>query len=279
MYNNKRIVIVTPAGRKRYLNILKKYIFASKIVDEWKIWQNTLNLEDINYIKEISLEDKRVVVENRPLPLGTSYCIHKFFNNCIENNTVYIRFDDDIIWMKDDAIENLAKFRIENPKYFLVYGNIVNNSICDHLHQRCNDIYHAFPITYNCMDHNAWKNVILAERKHKILIENIKKNNFKGYNILNWTLHDYERVSINVISWLGEEFKKFNGVVGVDEEAWLSCVKPQELQKKSCICGNALFAHFAFYTQRHHLDQTNLIEIYEDISSCKKHASPIKKLF
>ena len=59
------------------------------------------------------------------------------------------------------------------------------------------------------------KHEIIKARMIEQLNEEDKLNDFSLYN---WVLRDYERCSINVISWLGSEFKKFNGDVGVDEE-------------------------------------------------------------
>ena len=40
MYRNKKIIVVTPAGRKRYLEILKKYVLNCEFVDEKKDKRN-----------------------------------------------------------------------------------------------------------------------------------------------------------------------------------------------------------------------------------------------
>ena len=58
IYKNKtyKIVVVTPAGRKKYMNILLSYILKQKnIIDEYRIWVNTTNLEDLNWFKELIL--------------------------------------------------------------------------------------------------------------------------------------------------------------------------------------------------------------------------------
>ena len=53
-----------------------------------------------------------------------------------------------------------------------------------------------------------------------------------------------------MISWLGRDFARFAGTVGEDEEMWLSQEKPAESGRPCVIYGEALFVHFAFYTQR-----------------------------
>ena len=65
---------------------------------------------------------------------------------------------------------------------------------------------------------------------------------------------DYERVSINCISWLGSDFASFGGEVGKDEELWLSCVKPAETARPNVMYGGFAVVHFAFQTQRARLE-------------------------
>jgi hypothetical protein len=83
-----------------------------------------------------------------------------------------------------------------------------------------------------------------------------------------WHCLEYERVSINCISWLGSTFAQFNGKVGIDEEQWLSVDKPRTMEPGShnVIIGNAIVAHFSFYTQRAHLDATDILDEYAKIS-------------
>ena len=266
MYRGKRIVITTPAGRLRYLNVLKYYVLSNNFVDEWKIWQNTTNPEDVSYINELAKQYKKITVETRSGHVGNSHCIFKFFNNCTQKDTVYIRFDDDIVWMDHRSIINLLDHRIDNPEFFLVYGNIINNAICDHLHQR----FGAFPldphIGYNTFDSNGWSNPMCAEQKHRILLNKIETEDLQDYIFPQWVLNLHERVSINVISWLGEEFEKFKGVVGQDEEEWLAVTKPRQIHMFNAICGTALFSHFAFYTQRDYLDKTKILSTFEEIA-------------
>lgn len=279
MYKNKRIVAVTPAGRKRYLEILKKYVLNCEFIDEWQIWQNTNNIEDIAYFKELAKEDKRVVIETRDFNYH-SQCsqahvinadnIYRFFDKCILNDHVYVRFDDDIVWMNYNSIKNLIDFRIDNPEYFIVYGSIINNAICDYIHQKLGalrlDQNRPLPLGYDCLDHQGWNNPFIAERKHRCLLAKIKSNQLSKYYYNRWILYGYERVSINVISWLGEEFAKFNGIVDYREEPWLAVDKPKEIGKPNCICGTALFAHFSFFPQRPYLDTTDILEQYRKIS-------------
>ena len=272
MIDNYRVVIVVPAGRKQYLEILlpqfKKYI---PVVDEIRIWVNTTNQSDIEYMKQFYEENKEsmpILLEYSKVPVDGTNTICNFFKNCCDPNTVYVRFDDDILMI--DTLESFiefVQFRIAHPEYFIVYGCIVNNNLINHILQRNGKIaYTPDKYDYICMG-EYWKSGQQAERVHRQVIEKYKKNNtlcdLRLYD--NWILYYYERVSINCIAFLGKEFATFQGNVGRDEEDWLSCTKPREINKPNVIYGKFSVVHYAFYTQRAYLDNTDCLAQYKKL--------------
>lgn len=270
MYDGHKIIVVTPAGRKRYLELLLPNILALRpIVDEYRLWVNTDDPSDIQYMQEIEQEHKPfVTLEYLPqgISCNASFTIHHFFKNTIDTNTIYVRFDDDVIFVDDAvAFENFIAFRIANPQYFLVYGNILNNAIISHLQQNAGNLTVHKTVSYNSMDAIGWKDPYFAELIHREVVERLKQDgNLKSFYINNHILHSYERVSINCISWLGSEFAKFAGVVNQDEENWLSAEKPSALNMPNVIFGQFCCVHYAFYTQRSHLDNTNILASYRN---------------
>lgn len=271
MHLGKKIIVVTPAGRKETLQILSHYILSNTLVDEWHIWLNTRKNNDIKYIEYLTHPKIKIIKEDIGFDESENFItIYKFFKHAIEPDTVYIRFDDDIVWMDYYSIYNLIDFRIKNPEYFLVLGNIVNNAVCDHIHQNYCTAYdkNIFkdPFGYFYYDHFGAVCINYAIKKHWNLFNHIKSNNIEKYYHNNWTMKTEDRFSINVISWLGEEFAKFDGNVGIDEENWLTITAPQQKNKANIILGNTLFSHYAFTMQRYNLNQTNILECYRKIT-------------
>ena len=269
MYRGYRVVLVVPAGRKKYLELQLPYILKCReIVDEYRYWVNTTVSEDIEYMKHNARSyDGFVTCDTEDIKMMTTLNIYKFFKRTTDKGTIYVRLDDDIVWMEEDAIRKLLDFRIDNPGYFLVYGNIVNNTICDHIHQRLGVYNHVSEsIDYDCLG-NAWANPTLAMVKHRTFLINLSNNNVQRYKFSMWRLHLYERVSINCISWYGSEFAAFDGDVGKNEEEWLACEKPKELGKCNCICGSALFSHFAYCVQRDEVDKSDILARYRSLIS------------
>ena len=263
--DGKRVVVVTPAGRRRYLSILFSYVASLHklgLVDEYRLWVNTTNTSDIDFIRDLATND---FVTAEYLPAGQecngTLSIHHFFKRCTDPDTVYVRFDDDIVMLDaPGAFENFVRYRIQNTHPFLVYANILNNAIVTHVHKQTGTLaLPGFDLRYDCMDSPAWKDPACAEALHAEIIDAVTDDDASLARFrlpFNPVFSDYERVSINCISWLGDEFAAFSGNVGQDEEAWLSTVRNREIQRPNCMFGGFACVHFAFYTQRTHLENT-----------------------
>lgn len=270
MIKDKKIVVVTPSGRKRYMEILIKYILRERnVIDEYRIWVNTKNKLDQDYFDSLEEKykgfvtlDKRFIEEEW---CGSNLNIHRFFDKCTDPDTVYIRLDDDVIWLSENFIANLAEYRIKNPKPFLVYSTIINNGVCDSILQNQGYYRNLGDFEYDCTRTIAFTEPGICEQKHREMI-----NEFYGFERINqldtWVLRRYERVSINCISWLGETFAEFGGLVDKDEEGWLSCAKPREIGRPNVITGVSTCAHFAFGPQREHMDKTNILDLYKTLA-------------
>ena len=267
-YNNKKykIVVVTPAGRKKYMEILLYYILMQQqIVDEYRIWVNTKNEDDITWFKELQIKyPSLITLEFLPpeIEVNGNLTICDFFKNTIDEDTIYLRLDDDIVWMEKDFVEKIIKFRIDNPDYFLIFGNIINNSVIDHIHQK-NGINYSKLIKNDCLCKNGWGDSSLCEEKHRCFLSRLPSNidayKFEKYETIG------QRISINAICWFGKDLKEFSGIVDKQEEPWLSQVAPGLKNKKVCVNGNALCSHYSFWVQREHMDKTDILEKYKEL--------------
>jgi hypothetical protein len=267
MYLGYRVVCVTPAGRRRYMKLLAPYVLSSPIVDEYQIWANTQNEDDLEFFRRLALADPRVsIIEPPEVPVDGISSIGQFFRYCIDSDAVYVRFDDDVVYLGEDFFESLLRFRIENPRYFIVSPFVVNNALCSYIcHTRGtirNVLGHVGP---NVFDVTGWQNPVFAHHLHNLFLHRLGTNSLGG---LRFERQEFGlcRFSINCISWLGSRFAEFGGLVPrVDEEEWISSFKPAELGLTNCIHGMAIASHFAFYPQREHLDKTDLLSRYEQL--------------
>ena len=271
-----RVVVVTPAGRRRYLAVLLPYVRrlrARGLVDEYRLWANTANPSDIEYMEAVAAADEDFVRLER-LPEGAAWAgnesIHHFFRNCTDAETVYVRLDDDVVMLDDaSAFEAFVRFRIDNPEPFLVYANILNNAVIAHIHKQAGTLaLPDFDLEYHCTESPAWKDPACAEALHaEVLHAADAAGGLAPFRLpFDPVFANYERVSINVIAWRGEEFAAFGGEVGTDEELWLSTVKNRELRRPNRMFGGFVCVHFAFYTQRGRLETRDFLRRYATLA-------------
>lgn len=272
MFGNHRVVCVTPAGRRRYMELLVPQVLASGCVDEYQIWVNTRDEGDLAYLRSLPLLDPRIRLVESPLPPNGNATINQFFTGCIDPDAVYVRFDDDIVHIEPGGIERLVAFRLENPGYFLVFPLIVNNAVCSHILQENGVLSGGGQyVPAQAMDKLAWADPAFAEGLHRAFLHLLRTGDV-GRLRFDRRLVAMNRVSINCISWLGATFAGFGGVVpdGQDEEEWLTVRHPGRHGLVNCIHGEVVVAHFAFYPQRERLDATDLLEQYRDLAGLSR---------
>ena len=127
MFKDYKVVAVTPAGRKRFLRILHRYMQQyTNIIDEWHLWKNTSVEEDQQYIDELHKSNPRFIKIIAGLSSDSdTYRINavgNFYKYCIDLDTIYIKIDDDIVFIADDAFYRLLEYRIKHPQYFIIFA-------------------------------------------------------------------------------------------------------------------------------------------------------------
>ena len=87
MNKTHRCVVVTPAGRRRYMELLVKHIIKQKdFIDEYRIWVNTKNSNDIDYFRQLEQEYSGFITldfsaDCDPKKGEGGWAIHRFFKN------------------------------------------------------------------------------------------------------------------------------------------------------------------------------------------------------
>ena len=270
-----RVISVTPAGRRRYMDILVPHLLRQRhILQQHHWWLNTDVPEDIAFVRQTCLDHPdffRVCVKPYDPNRTHGDNIWKFFKDFAEPNTIYLRFDDDIVWMADDAVERLVQFRLEHCAAPLVLGNIINNAVCSAAHQQAGLISTRLGIIRsNCLDENGWKNPLFSRLAHESFLNDLTAGGANRWTQLPIPLAHGQRFSINVICWLGETMASLPELANdeLDEEPFLTERLPLQLGHSNRICNEALFAHFAFWPQRPYMDWTSgdLLERYRALA-------------
>lgn len=263
MYKGYKVVANTAAGRRRYMQYLVPPVLDADIIDRYDIWVNTRDMVDIAFLKEVAKKYPKVNLVWQPdgIVNGIS-TINAFYRFCCEEDTIYMKLDDDVVWFEPHLFEKMVKFRVDNPEYFLVSPLVINNSLCTYLLQVHGKIKLDRYYLSECAERTLCLDGWFAADLHDWFIENYLQTG--KYEELYVGKHPLGmiRFSINCILWFGKDMAEFKGVVPGDDEEFLSCIKPTQLGRCNCFNGDALIAHFAFSLQRRHLDHTDILKRY-----------------
>lgn len=269
MFNNYKVKVLIFAGRKETMSILMPQI-KSDYIDEIIIGVNTNNAEDLKYIYSLKKDNSKITYLEVPKNIKrcTQESFRFFYTKMEDEESIYFKLDDDLIYIEPGYFEKTLEFRCNHPEYICVYPMIINNPLCNYL------LPNEIPMKYKkdnpgIFMHNTWKDPDVAYHLLKLFAQ------FK--NEAFWHIKNFEfgkeqnyhlpggrviRPSINAICFFGKDFKKLNVKnYKMDDEEFLTN-QVFNCGRKSIIYGETLVAHYAFYTQRNYLNSKNLLSLY-----------------
>jgi hypothetical protein len=265
MYERHRVVCVTPAGRRRFLRLLAPQVLASPLVDRWDLWVNTSVPADLAFLRGLERLDSRVRLV--PHPDGRAPCVEAigaFSRLAIDPAEVYVRLDDDVVWMEPGFFESLLAFRLAHPEHFLVMPLVLNNALCTNVLQTFGKVHSSKFVTTTCLDKVAWRDGEFAVALHRLVLDLIRRGEVARLHCGPVPIA-LNRFSINCISWFGRDMALAGGVVGEDEEEELSAAMGVRLRRTSCFHTDTAVAHLSFYSQRDEVDSSDVLSQYEAI--------------
>lgn len=264
---NHKIVAVTPAGRKEYMEVLLPQIIRqNNFVDEYHLWVNTKNPIDLEYLDQLEKKYNGFVILhkdfiNHPYA-GNNFNISNYWSKAKEKGVVYFRLDDDIVFIEDDYFEKMYEFKIRNPQYIMTTSNVVNNAVFDYYRQSEGKVYQSLEkMTNHCMCPVGWKDGHFAEKRHIEVLSYLKDKNKEILYTESREIPRGHRFSINALCWLGDDL--LNITIGRDEEQFITELMPREINKSIGLLGSCISCHFAFHTQRPYLGTTDILEKYK----------------
>jgi hypothetical protein len=306
-----KLIVITFAGRKRYMEILFKYILKNKkIINEYHLYLATTNTEDVRYIYEFQKENSDFV---KVLALESYDNFNKAevwnlsYKNCLDEDTIYLKIDDDIVFVDDNLFTEFIDFR-KNSDSPIVFPHIINNIISTPLLEKNNKIKtgmlndqfvintwsktierikpqieklklnfpsREFTVT-SLLSQNeilcptAWGNPEYSKISHLLFLEIIKSNVVSSIYTENINLLEFQPISIQCCSWFGKDLKKYTemfGDVGNEDEPWISVYLPIWAGKPNVIFGKSIVSHFSSYNQDNYLITCGILEEYKKISN------------
>ncbi len=256
--DGKKVICVTPAGRMRYMRELVPFILSDPAVDQYDIWANTSQPDDLAFIDALTEFDKVRVIP-RPLKADrVTETIYAFWPTAAEPGAVYIRFDDDVVFMEEGTISKLAAYRISHPKPFMITPVVINNAVVSCLLQARGILPPTPILSSSCEDPIGWSDSDFAAGLWDMLLARIARGVVASLHTAD-TVIGFNRFSINCVSWLGDTMASIGANIAPEEEFDITVTQPARLEAPNWLFGGAVVGHFAFYTQRYAMDRNGTL--------------------
>lgn len=264
-----KVVVCVPYGRKKFLECLLPHLWAQRHhIDEIRFWVNTDNAESLTYLGQLLATDSIFTAEHvndgeRP----SVWRMRHFYKNCTEPDTIYIKVDDDVVWMDGTAIESLIVSRKWNDEPFLVYANTINNNICAVLHQQCGALpTNVIKAEYVQSDYYVFTDQAFVRQQHEVFRKHYDDGTLDHYFFGYWVDHACTRMCINMVSWWGKDMAQALPFSQDQDELELAVEVPRRLGRPVACTGDALCVHYSYSTQWQHLDDNVHLGFYRQLS-------------
>lgn len=110
-------------------------------LDEVYFMVNTQEPEDLSWLRSLTSQTEGYIY----------YTMEKCENwGCIwdyltADDTIYIKMDDDMVYIHPEAIPRVVQTRIEHPNPFAISGNIINTMLMGYMHYRTGALHAFYP--------------------------------------------------------------------------------------------------------------------------------------
>jgi hypothetical protein len=282
LIDGKKVVAWVPYGRAKTVSILLEYLQRDHdrgLIDELWLCLNmdVQQRDDRAWALKIALHRDWVALQERPHHVikherkqrNTGY----FYQYMIDPDTIFVRFDDDVIYVHEDAVERIVLHAIHGDQV-AVFPMIINNAICTHFLQRDGKVPLEWgEVNLFCMDTNGWANGQFAIQLHEWFLAHLDNSTVESL----FSHHDYqlpmgEQFSVSCFASRGSMYAELKppGVLMPDqileEESWHTEIAPRYKKVPNKIAGNAFVSHFTFFTQHPFFEGTDILDRYATIA-------------
>ena len=252
----KKTIFHCFAGRKQYMEIQLHYMIKIlnkyEFVSHYDIWNFAWTPEDRAWIRTLDTLHPKIRVRNAPdfgdakrannvASKQFAYFFTKAYPVGQYYDYLFVKIDDDVVYIDVEKFDEFIDIRIDNPHAFLISADVINNNL-------------------------SIKN---PTNLHMEFISNIKDITLKDLEVIKHPTEN--RLSINFVSWLGSDLEsieiEFGNGVGSDDEWRLCNTIPIKLNRKNLITKNFHCAHFSFGSQVNtkEFNQSELLMFYRTL--------------
>ncbi|KAI5459386.1 hypothetical protein BGZ63DRAFT_360853 [Mariannaea sp. PMI_226] len=146
-----KIMALVFFGRRQAVSILDCYL-KRNLRKNGGLLDGVIFVKRTNDPKDLALLDR--LIDSDPdyekwhVEMGRSNQYSSGFGHSyerIEDDVLYVKIDDDIVFMEDSAIPSIVQKKVEHPEYYLVSANIVNQPLLSWVHWNLNAIHPYLP--------------------------------------------------------------------------------------------------------------------------------------
>lgn len=281
MIDSKKVIAWTPYGRETTVSILFEYLKRDHergLIDEYYLYLNTDDnqISDLTYAYKLAKKHDWVRIIERPQGLprlipkqrNTGYA----YRYMTDPDAVYFRFDDDIVYVHEDAVNNLVKAKLGLPGTLACFSLMWNNAIVSWYAQQLGIIPQEYGVVGSpfCMDPVGWADGNFAVKIHRLLLDYIDDGTpEKVFFYQNFPLAPRQQFSVSCHVIDGVDFCALPqpGVLDYpEEEHWITVHRPPLVGKDNVIVGDSLVSHYTFYPQRDTVLATDILDRYRKLS-------------
>ncbi len=288
-YDGRPVIAFTPFGRERTVSVLLPYLqreHEQGLLDQWWLCLNTDpdQVSDLAYAYSLARDYPWIRALDRPAQLprmtpkqrNTGY----FYRYMTDPAAVYVRFDDDIVYLHEKALHNLVKSKTEMGAAILASFPIIwNNAIISWYGQQLGIIPREYGQVGSpfCMDPVGWADGEFGLRIHALLLDLIGAGTpEKAFFYQDLPLAPRQQFSVSCFAVEGRDYNALNppGVLDYpEEEHWHTVHRPMVTGQSNVIVGDALVAHYTFFPQRQDTRYPRIVERYDEVLAAYRDLS------
>ena len=168
-------------------------------------------------------------------------------------DVVLLKMDDDIVYIDVDRFRDYINFRIDNPRYFLVFPSVINNGVAAYLQQ---DVQKVLPEVVGDFELPAggafgslWQSPAKSLALHRYFLSDPHRFVHPNTTVC-YPLVPSLRFSINFFAVLPEHLDYYLLVLrGADDEALLTVDISARYKLSKCVYPHFVVSHMAFAPQ------------------------------
>jgi hypothetical protein len=238
-FQYKKICVVTNGSDHMFLQSMVWHLVAQKRrndFDEWIIFKTRNDANDDRYLDIVRGIHHWITVEDRNVQADRSLDIAR---STTRADTIYVKLDQNVVWLEDGFVRKLVEARIGNPEPFLVMPNIVNHGYVAFIYKR-NGVFDA-PLGYDDLEPET------AKRMHETFLADLEKNSISKWKRAfdQYVKEDTGAVSLPAVAYFGADFADFVIDDGVDVDEYLTSVVPQRKERRVLFVGSPLCVNYS----------------------------------